>query len=93
MIRKPQPPYPMLSKKYNDLVRRLVRRIRNAELKIRNLEQIREAFGDDNRLYASLDLHIPLGEVTEAKAYKHYDEHGGTDGYRQRRRMLHRRSA
>ena len=57
----------MLSTKYRKLILRFVKRIRDDKLKIRNLEQIREAFGDDNRLYTALELHIPLGEVTEAK--------------------------
>ena len=80
----------MLSTKYRKLILRFVQRERDNKVKIEKLEQACEVFGDDNRLFAAIELGRP---VTEKQAWDHYLKNGGAIGYRQRRRMLHRRSA
>ena len=80
----------MLSTKYRKLFRSLVQRIKDDRAKIEKLEQVVEAFGDDNRLFTVLAEGEP---VTEHKALNHYFGNGGPVVYRQKHQRLRKRSA
>ncbi len=57
------------------------RQIAHLKLHINNLEQLVEAYGDDNRYYAGLSLgHAP----TQKEALEYYLGHGGATGHRAR---------
>ncbi|OHA15588.1 MAG: hypothetical protein A3H57_03270 [Candidatus Taylorbacteria bacterium RIFCSPLOWO2_02_FULL_43_11] len=66
-------------------IRRLERDVQNLRAvnadfrtKLRNLSQIRETLGDDNRLYAAETVGQP---VDEKHAWEHYEKHDGPENF------------
>ena len=57
------------------------RRIAHLDLVINNLEQLVEAYGDDNRHFAGEGFHH---SPTQEQAWEYYETHGGTVGHRER---------
>ena len=67
-----------------------MQKIRDADLKARNLEQAKEIFTADNRYLTGEEVGR---SPTDEEMVRHYFANGGPDGYRKRHRNLHRRSA